>query len=196
MITPSPCPRRLLRRNLQAAAAALSLLLAAAAQAQLPEGSAAPDFSVTAALGGKAFAFKLSEARQKGPVVVYFYPKAFTKGCTLEARAFAEAADDYAALGASVIGISGDDMATLAQFSVSECSSRFAVGSDADGKVMQAYQAAMRPGANVAQRISYVITPAGEVAYSYAASDYEKHVPNTLAAIRAWQQGEKSKQEK
>jgi len=181
----------------RSALACVLLACAAAAQAQLAPGSAAPDFSVPAALGGKRFEFKLLAARQKGPVVVYFYPKAFTKGCSLEARAFAEAMDEYAALNTTVIGISGDDVATLEKFSVAECASRFAVGSDADGQVMQAWQAVLRKGekdgSHIAQRVSYVVTPAGKVAYHYASGNYEQHVPNTLAAIRAWRQQEGAK---
>jgi len=184
-------------QTLAASALAFLLLAAPIAQAQLAPGSSAPDFAIPAALGGKTFEFKLAQARQKGPVVVYFYPKAFTKGCSLEARAFAEAMDEYAALSATVIGISGDDMATLEKFSVAECASRFAVGSDAHGSVMQAWQAVLRKGekagGHIAQRVSYVVTPQGKVAYHYASGNYEQHVPNTLAAIRAWQQQEGAK---
>jgi len=185
--------------SLAAGALAFFLLAAAAAaQAQLAPGSSAPDFAVPAALGGKTFEFRLAQARQKGPVVVYFYPKAFTKGCSLEARAFAEAMDEYAALSATVIGISGDDMATLEKFSVAECASRFAVGSDAHGSVMQAWQAVLHKGekaggGHIARRVSYVVTPAGKVAYHYASGNHEQHVPNTLAAIRAWRDQEGAK---
>lgn len=168
------------------------LVLAAPVRAELAVGAPAPDFSLEAALGGKPFRFQLAEALARGPVVVYFYPKAFTQGCTLEANAFAEASDDYAALGATVIGVSGDDIETLKDFSVSECRNKFAVGADVDGKVMQAYGAAVPHRDNVARRVSFVISPAGEVVYHYTSGSYEQHVPNTLAAIRTWaeQRGE------
>src|SRR5690242_17598026 len=84
-------------------------------------GDTAPDFTAQASLAGKEFTFKLADALKKGPVVVYFYPEAFTKGCTIEAHEFAEAADKYAALGASVIGVSHDKIDKLDQFSVQEC---------------------------------------------------------------------------
>lgn len=170
----------------------LGILLAAPVRAELAVGAPAPDFSLEAALGGKPFRFQLAEALARGPVVVYFYPKAFTQGCTLEANAFAEASDDYAALGATVIGVSGDDIETLKDFSVSECRNKFAVGADVDGKVMQAYGAAVPHRDNVARRVSFVISPAGEVVYHYTSGSYEQHVPNTLAAIRTWaeQRGE------
>jgi len=98
-------------------------LLAVPALAALKPGDAAPDFTAPASLGGKQFSFSLSDALKKGPVVLYFYPAAFTPGCTLEAHEFAEAIDKYAALGATVIGVSADDIDTLDRFSVSECRS-------------------------------------------------------------------------
>ncbi len=112
----------------------LASVLAGPAHAALPVGSDAPAFTTQASLGGKVFDFKLSDALKKGPVVLYFYPAAFSKGCTIEAHDFAEAIDKYQALGATVIGISADDIETLNKFSVSECRSKFAVASDADKK--------------------------------------------------------------
>src|SRR5690606_185123 len=109
--------------------------------AALQEGDPAPDFTVPAALAGEAFEFSLQQALKQGAVVLYFYPAAFTKGCTVEARSFAEAIDDYKALNASVIGISGDDIATLKAFSVEACSSKFPVGADERGDVIRAYDA-------------------------------------------------------
>ena len=113
-----------------------TLLLAAllcapvAALAALKAGDAAPPFKTPAAVAGQAFDFDLSAALKKGPVVLYFFPKAFTKGCTVEANAFAEATPQFAALGATVVGISHDDIDTLKRFSREECRDRFAVGSD------------------------------------------------------------------
>jgi len=109
------------------------------AQAALNVGAMAPDFSARASLGGEQFDFSLAEALTNGPVVLYFYPAAFTTNCTIEANAFAEATDDLAAMNATVIGVSGDDIETLDRFSVSECRGKFAVAADADLAIMQAY---------------------------------------------------------
>lgn len=173
-----------LRRLL--AAGILALCAALPARAELKPGDAAPDFNAPAAIGGEPFRFSLSDALRKGPVVLYFYPKAFTQGCTIEANRFAEAHDDYAALGATVIGVSGDDIETLKRFSVSECRNRFAVASDADGKIMKAYDAVMPLVTSYARRISYVITPDGRIAYAYSSMSPDLHVPNTLDAVRRW----------
>ncbi|MCD6735188.1 MAG: peroxiredoxin [Burkholderiaceae bacterium] len=173
-----------LRRLL--AAGILALCAALPARAELKPGDAAPDFNAPAAIGGEPFRFSLSDALRKGPVVLYFYPKAFTQGCTIEANRFAEAHDDYAALGATVIGVSGDDIETLKRFSVSECRNRFAVASDADGKIMKAYDAVMPLVTSYARRISYVLTPDGRIAYVYSSISPDLHVPNTLDAVRRW----------
>ena len=98
-------------------AAILVMGIASPAFAALKIGDAAPDFTAPATLGGKEFTYSLKEALKKGPVVVYFYPAAFTKGCTIEAHDFAAAMPDYRAAGASVIGVSHDDIATLDKFS-------------------------------------------------------------------------------
>src|ERR1700712_4176035 len=96
------------------------LLTANSAVAALKPGSKAPEFSAQASLGGVVSTFDLDQMLKQGPVVLYFYPAAFTKGCTIEAHLFAEAIDKYKALGATVIGVSGDNIATLDKFSVSE----------------------------------------------------------------------------
>ena len=107
-------------------------LLALPAFAALKPGDNAPDFTAQASLGGNVFTFSLADALKKGPVVLYFYPAAFTKGCTIEAHDFAEATDTYHSLGATVIGVSHDNIDTLNKFSVSECRSKFAVAADGD----------------------------------------------------------------
>ena len=157
-----------------------------ASQAALKEGSLAPEFSAQATLGGKEFVFSLADALQRGPVVLYFYPAAFTKGCTVEAHDFAEATPEYKALGATVIGVSGDDIATLDRFSVSECQSKFAVVADPGRRVMKAYDSVLVPFLAYANRTSYVITPDDRVIYRYNALDPNRHVENTLAALSAW----------
>ncbi|MFN3515887.1 MAG: peroxiredoxin [Novosphingobium sp.] len=109
------------------AATAAALVVPAAAPANLPVGARAPQIETQGALGGKPFAFNLEQALKKGPVVLYFYPKAFTSGCTLEAKAFADAHDQFRAAGATVIGMSADDLPSLRRFSTEVCASKFAV---------------------------------------------------------------------
>jgi peroxiredoxin Q/BCP len=128
----------------------------------------------------------LAEALKKGPVVLYFYPKAFTTGCTIEANTFAEASEQYASFSATVIGVSGDDMETLNKFSVSECRSRFAVASDAGGRIMKSYDANLPFTTTSAKRVSYVISPQQKIIYAWTSMAPEQHVPNTLNALRQW----------
>lgn len=168
---------------------ALSALLTAcspSATTALKPGDRAPDFTAPAALGGKVYTYSLADALKHGPVVLYFYPAAFTTGCTLEAHDFAAAIDRYKALGASVIGVSHDDIGTLQRFSVSECRSRFPVAADADGRIMKAYGAVMPIIGKVANRVSYVIAPNGTIIYRYVSLLPGKHVSNTLNALQQW----------
>lgn len=166
------------------AAAGLMLVgLATTASAELPVGEKAPTFTTKAALAGKEFGFSLSAALAKGPVVLYFYPKAFTQGCTLEANAFAEAMPQFKAAGASVIGMSNDDIATLKRFSREECRDAFPVGV-AGPKVVGAYDVAMG-SSGLTTRTSYVIAPGGRIVAVHSNSDYRGHVEKTLAAVRA-----------
>src|ERR1700691_1437675 len=145
-------------RTLMICASLMAATFAAPALAALAVGAAAPDFSAQASLGGKEFNFSLTDALKQGPVVLYFYPAAFTKGCTIEAHNFAEAADDYKAQGATIIGVSHDSIETLNKFSVSECRGKFAVAADTDGKIMKAYDAVMLTSLlGMANRTSYVI---------------------------------------
>src|SRR5690349_22841444 len=120
-------------------------------------GDTAPTFTAQATVGGDQYTFSLADALKKGPVVLYFFPKAFTKGCTAEAHDFAEAAAQYKAAGATLIGMSADDIGTLHKFSVQECSSKFPVAADPDLKVIRAYDSALiRVGSTgIADRISY-----------------------------------------
>jgi peroxiredoxin len=168
-------------------AALATALIALPVLAALPDGTKAPDFSTDASLAGQSFKFSLADALKKGPVVLYFYPAAFTKGCTVEAHDFAEATDKFTAMGATVIGVSHDPIDTLNKFSVSECRNKFAVASDADGHIMKAYDSVLLSHPAYANRTSYVIAPSGEIIYSYTAMDPEKHVGNTLAAVQKWQ---------
>src|SRR4030088_405350 len=114
-------------------AALTTVLITIPAYGALPDGAKAPDFSTAASLAGKQFKFALADALKKGPVVLYFYPAAFTPGCTIEAHNFADAMDDFQKLGATVIGVSHDSIQTLDKFSLTECRSKFPVAADADG---------------------------------------------------------------
>jgi peroxiredoxin len=168
------------------AAAAIALAAGVgAAHAALKPGDAAPDFTTQAALGGRTMDFALAQALRKGPVVLYFFPKSFTQGCTAEAHMFADATDRFAALGATVIGISHDDIATQVKFSREECRDKFAVGADPDSRIIKAYDAklAMMP---MSDRISYVIAPDGKVIYTYQSLDPQNHVANTMKAVQDW----------
>ncbi|HXY05961.1 MAG TPA: peroxiredoxin [Burkholderiaceae bacterium] len=178
-----------MRKNSSARSAFVAIALAVGATvalAALPIGAAAPDFTAQAALGGKTFTFSLADALKKGPVVLYFYPKAFTKGCTTEAHNFAEASEKFQALGATLIGMSNDDIETLKDFSVKECHNKFAVAADAGARIMKQYDAAMFLLPDRANRISYVISPEGKVIYAYSSLSPDNHVENTLKAVQDW----------
>jgi len=169
-------------------AAAGALILATAGHAALPVGSAAPNFETRGALAGKVFTLKLSDALKKGPVVLYFFPAAFTPGCTAEAREFAEATDAFKKAGATVIGMSADPVDKLAKFSTEECRDKFAVAS-AGPKIIGEYQVALKVNnpafEGKTDRTSYVISKTGKIAYAYSALDYKDHVKNTLAAVQS-----------
>ncbi len=175
-----------MRYGLAIGAMMAATALAMPALAELAPGTKAPDFSAPASLGGKEFKFSLAEALKKGPVVLYFYPAAFTSGCTVEAHDFADATDKFAALGATVIGVSHDTIETLDKFSVSECRSKFAVAADADQSITKSYDAVLWIKPEYANRTSYVITPDGTIAYAYTSLDPSKHVDNTIAAVEKW----------
>jgi peroxiredoxin Q/BCP len=166
--------------------AIITAIFAAPSLAALRTGDAAPDFKAPASLGGNVFTFSLAEALTKGPVVLYFYPAAFTTGCTIEAHEFADAVDAYRSLGATVIGVSHDDIDTLKRFSVSECRSKFAVAADKDQSIMKSYDAVLAIKPEYADRVSYVIAPDGHVVYAYTSLNPEKHVEYTLDALRKW----------
>jgi thioredoxin-dependent peroxiredoxin len=172
--------------------AACSVALATPLYAALTTGANAPDFTTQATLAGKPFQFSLADALKKGPVVLYFYPAAFTPGCTVEAHEFAEATEKFNALGATVIGVSHDSVETLNKFSVSECRNKFAVASDADQKITKAYDAVLAAKPEYANRTSYVIAPNGKIIYEYTAMSPDKHVENTMAAVEKWKSEHKS----
>lgn len=169
----------------------LAATAAAPADAALKVGAKAPDFTAQATLGGKQFKFLLADALKKGPVVLYFYPAAFTPGCTVEAHNFAEAVPAFKAMGASVIGVSRDNIKTLNKFSVEECRSAFPVAADATGEITKSYDAQLSSLLSISDRTSYVISPAGTIIYVYRALDPDHHVSNTLDAVNAWSKVQK-----
>ena len=171
-------------------------LFALPAEAALSVGAKAPGFTAQASLGGKEFTFALDDALKNGPVVLYFYPKAFTGGCTVEAHLFAEATDKFKALGATVIGVSHDDIATLNRFAMLECRNKFAVAADTDQHIMKAYDAVLAQKPEYANRTSYVIVPDGTVLYTYTDLDPTHHVENTMAALQKWAAEHKPKEQK
>lgn len=154
--------------------------------AELQPGATAPSFTAPAALAGQTFTFTLNDALKKGPVVVYFYPKAFTTGCTIEANLFAQAMDEFKQYNATVIGVSADDMDTLTKFSTGPCGGKFAVASDLDRKIIQAYDAALKIRPDMADRISYVVTPDHKILLTFSSMSPDQHVSQSLAAVRTW----------
>ena len=171
----------------------LTALFAMPAYPALNIGVMAPDFVTQASLGGKVFTYSLADALKKGPVVLYFYPAAFTPGCTVEAHDFADAIGKYQSLGATVIGVSHDDIEKLNRFSVSECRSKFPVAADPDQSIMKSYDAILAVKPEYANRTSYVISPGGEIIYAFTDLQPDKHVENTLDALRKWAAEHKTK---
>lgn len=187
-----------MKRILSAAAALALSAVPFAAQAELAQGARAPEFSTQVALAGKPGSFNLRQALRRGPVVLYFYPKAFTQGCTLEAHAFAEATDQFKAAGATVIGMSNDDIATLQRFSTEHCRDKFAVGV-ATPEIIRQYDVALKLppkyagratslSGTASNRTSYVIAQDGRISLVYSNLDYRDHVRMTLDAVKALRQ--------
>ena len=165
------------------AAAVLTLTFAAPLGAALPVGTRAPEFTTTGALNGKPFRLKLSEQLRNGPLVLYFYPKAFTEGCTLEAKAFSDAVPAFRKAGARVVGLSADGMDTLKKFSVEACRGQFPVAT-ASADLIKAYDVTL-PSRPMSNRTSYVIGRDGQVVFVHSDLSWKDHVAKTLAAVRA-----------
>ena len=168
---------------MRALLAALALAVPTLAHAALPVGAVAPDFTTPGAVGGKQFSFSLAKALKKGPVVLYFFPAAFTAGCTIEAREFAEASDDFTKVGATLIGVAADPIDKLTKFSVEACRNKFAVGV-ASPAMVAGYDVKL-PLMARSNRTSYVIGKNGRIAFVYSAMAPQGHVSGTLAAVRA-----------
>lgn len=154
------------------------------ASAVLPVGAKAPDFVTTGAVGGKPFRLHLKEQLKRGTVVLYFFPKAFTQGCTLEAHAFSEAVGEFRRAGARVIGMSSDDLPTLQRFSVEACRNAFPVAT-ATPATVAAYDVAWTERPGLTTRTSYVIDRRGRVVFVHSDLEWGEHVAKTLAAVKA-----------
>ncbi len=189
----------------------LSGLVTLPAVAALKQGDKAPDFSTEASLAGKKFDFSLKEALKKGPVVVYFYPSAFTQGCNIEAHTFAENKDQFDAVGASIIGVSRDSIARLNAFSADPqyCAGRIPVASDPDGAIAKSFdlkQADARPGMKdtrgqdidhaFIERTTFVVTPDFKIAATLSSADDKispaEHVEKSLAVVKQLAAAKKS----
>lgn len=190
-----------MKRSLAAClpAALLATVVSSAALAALKEGDAAPAFTAQASLAGKAFSFSLKDSLKNGPVVVYFYPSAFTGGCNLQAHTFAVHHDQFVAAGATIVGVSLDSIGRLNEFSADPqyCAGKIAVASDADGRIARAYDLAVRDavagrkdtrGADIdhgsTERTTFVITPDGRIAATVGGLTPVANVERALAAVQ------------
>jgi thioredoxin-dependent peroxiredoxin len=166
---------------------AAALAAAASASAALAPGVPAPAFEAPAFLAGKPFTFKLADALEDGPVVVYFFPAAHTKGCNLEAHLFSEAIDDFKAEGATVIGVTAGNTHELAEFSqeTEHCGGKFSVAADEGASIAAKYDALLAAKPGWASRTSYVVGRDGRIALAYSEPNPTQHVARTLAAVKA-----------
>jgi len=162
----------------------LAVFAATPVAAALPVGAKAPDFTTTGAVGGKAFKLHLAEQLKKGPVVLYFFPKAFTSGCTAEAHAFSDSIADFKKAGAQVVGMSADGLPVLKKFSVEECRNAFPVAT-ATPVTQKAYDVAWAEHPGLTTRTSYVIARNGKIVMVHDDLDFSQHVAKTLAAVQS-----------
>jgi peroxiredoxin Q/BCP len=182
----------------------LSGAVALPAAAALKQGDAAPEFKAPASLAGKEFTFALKDALKKGPVVVYFYPAAFTGGCNIQAHTFSENSDKFAAAGASIIGVSLDKIGTLNEFSKDPqyCAGKIPVASDADGKIAKSYDLEVHEGKagfkntrgdeidhGFAERTTFIVTPDGKVAATIGKLSPQENVAKALETVQSLKSG-------
>lgn len=168
----------------------IALLAAAPAMAALAPGAKAPNFATQGALAGKPFKVTLANLLKKGPVVLYFFPAAFTPGCTAEAHEFAEKTASFKQAGATVLGIAADKIEDLQRFSVEECRNKFAVAVGTPA-IIKGYDVVLPQLNTRSNRTSYVIAPNGQIIYAYSDMDYRNHVANTLKAVQSWKENRK-----
>ena len=177
----------------------LSTAIAVPAFAALKEGDKAPAFTAKASLAGKAFDYSLADSLKKGPVVVYFYPSAFTQGCNIQAHTFSENMDKFKAAGASVIGVSLDSIDRLNDFSADPnyCAGKVAVASDPSGQIAKSFDlmvGAAREGAKdsrgqeighgFAERTTFIVTPDGKVAATVGGVSPADNVMKSLETVQ------------
>jgi len=179
-----------------------STVIALPALAALQAGDSAPDFDARASLAGEAFDFSLSEALDKGPVVVYFYPSAYTQGCNIQAHEFAENMDAFTAAGASVIGVSLDSIERLNDFSADPeyCAGKLAVASDETGAIARSYELEVREGRpgmtdtrgvaidhGFTERTTFIVTPDGRIAETIGGISPIENVQKSLEGVQRLQ---------
>jgi len=180
-----------------------STAVALPAFAALEAGDTAPNFEAQASLAGQAFEFSLSDALENGPVVVYFYPSAYTQGCNIQAHEFAESMEAFTAAGASVIGVSLDSIERLNDFSADPeyCAGKLAVASDATGDIARSYELMVRDapaggfpdtrGVTVdhgfAERTTFIVTPDGKIAATIGGVSPIENVQKSLEAVQGLQ---------
>lgn len=176
-----------MNRRTLAIAVALAATFAAPAFSALKTGAKAPAFTAPAYLAGKAFTFKLSDALKKGPVVLYFFPAAYTPGCNIEAHLFSQAIDDFRKAGASVIGITAGNTDQLAKFSADNerCGGKFPVAADDGARIAAKYDATLAMKPSWSSRVSYVIAPDGTIRFVHDEMKPDAHIKQTLAAVQA-----------
>ncbi len=180
-------------------AALVCSVTALSAAAALKEGDKAPSFQLQASQAGKEFTYSLQEALKKGPVVVYFYPAAFTGGCNIQAHSFAESADKFAAAGASIVGVSLDKIGQLNEFSADllYCAGKIPVASDAEGRTARAYNLDVKEtpsgrkntrGQEIdhdrTERTTFIVTPDGKVASAIGGVEPDANVQKALEAVQ------------
>ena len=175
-----------MKRFIAIAAAAIAVAAAAPAMAALAVGAPAPDFRADGSLGGEPFKFHLAEALKKGPVVLYFFPAAFTSGCTIEAHNFAEAADKFNAMGATLIGVTAGNVDRIAEFSKLECRSKFPVAGDPSLSIAKSYDATLALFPGHSDRTSYVIGTDGKISAVYSNLSAQHHVEDMLDGVTKW----------
>ena len=191
--------------NRKSLLAALALaVLAPAVQAALEAGAPAPDFKADASLAGKPFKFSLQDALKKGPVVVYFYPSAYTQGCNVQAHTFAENIDQFHAAGATVIGVSLDSIERLNEFSADPeyCAGKLPVASDAKGDIARSYglkiidsfagkqavtmmdSRGKQIGHEFTERVTFIVVPGGKISSTIGGMSPADNVKAALAAVQ------------
>jgi peroxiredoxin Q/BCP len=178
----------------------LSCAILSPAEAALKAGDAAPDFLAQASFAGKASGYSLKEALKKGPVVVYFYPSAYTGGCNVQAHAFAVNDEKFAAAGASIVGVSLDSITRLNDFSKDPeyCNGKFPVASDADGRIAKSYDLAVKEGRagikdtrgvdidhGFAERTTFIVSPDGKIAATIGGMSPQENVAKALEAVQS-----------